>query len=106
MQLAYPTRTLEHDCTCETQLFTFLFTARGVQGGAGLSGRCWRQSIFGFLKSAPSPRYTILELRLPPCNAISDSRPPLSNTSSEDFKNIFFRRKIRQKPGDSEAGGN
>ena len=48
-----------------------------------LSGRCWRKYIFGFSKSVPTPRYTILNSRLPPCNAISEGRPPLSNTSSE-----------------------
>ena len=42
-----------------------------------------RKYFFGFSKSAPTPRYTILDLRLPPCNAISEGRPPLSNTSSE-----------------------
>ena len=48
-----------------------------------MSGRCWRKYIFGFSKSAPTPRYTILDSRLPPCNAISEGRPFLSNTSSE-----------------------
>ena len=38
--------------------------------------------IFGFSKSAPSPRYTMLDSRLPPCNAILEARSPLSNTSS------------------------
>ena len=42
-----------------------------------------RKFIYGFSKSAPTPRYTILDSRLPPCNAISEGRPPLSNTSSE-----------------------
>ena len=42
-----------------------------------------RKYIYGFSKSAPTPRYTILDSRLPPCNAISKGRPPLSNTSSE-----------------------
>ena len=42
-----------------------------------------RKYIYGFSKSAPTPRYTILDTRLPPCNAISEGRPPLSNTSSE-----------------------
>ena len=42
-----------------------------------------RKRIFGFSKSARTPRYTILDSRLPPCNAISEGRPPLSNTSSE-----------------------
>ena len=42
-----------------------------------------RKFIYGFSKSAPTPRYTILDTRLPPCNAISEDRPPLSNTSSE-----------------------
>ena len=39
--------------------------------------------IYGFSKSAPTPRHTILDSRLPPCNVISEGRPPLSNTSSE-----------------------
>ena len=39
-----------------------------------------RKYIYGFSKSAPTPRYTILDSRLPPCNAISKGRPPLSNT--------------------------
>ena len=39
--------------------------------------------IYGFSKSAPTPRYTILDLRFPRCNVISEGRPPLSNTSSE-----------------------
>ena len=39
--------------------------------------------IYGFSKSAPSPRYTILDFRLPRCNVISEGRPPHSNTSSE-----------------------
>ena len=42
-----------------------------------------RKYIYGFSKSAPTPRYTILDSRLTPCNAISEGRPPLSNTSSE-----------------------
>ena len=42
-----------------------------------------RKYIYGFSKSPPSPRYTILDSRLPPCKAISEGRPPLSNTSSE-----------------------
>ena len=42
-----------------------------------------RKYIFGFLKTAPTPRYTILDSRLPPCNSILEARPPLSNTSSE-----------------------
>ena len=42
-----------------------------------------RKYIYGFSKYAPTPRYTILDSRLHPCNAISEGRPPLSNTSSE-----------------------
>ena len=42
-----------------------------------------RKYFFGFSKSARTPRYTILDSRLPPCNAISEGRPPLCNTSSE-----------------------
>ena len=42
-----------------------------------------RKYIYGFSKSAPTPRHTILDSRLPPCNVISEGRPPLSNTSSE-----------------------
>ena len=44
---------------------------------------CEPKIYFGFSKSAPTPRYTILDSRLPPCNAISEGRPPLSNTISE-----------------------
>ena len=44
---------------------------------------CKPKIYFGFSKSAPTPRYTILDSRLPPCNAISEGRPPLSSTSSE-----------------------
>ena len=44
---------------------------------------CVPKIYFGFSKSAPTPRYTILDSRLPPCHAISEGRPPLSNTSSE-----------------------
>ena len=36
-----------------------------------------------FPKSVPTFRYTILDSRLPPCNAISEGRPPLNNTSSK-----------------------
>ena len=62
--------------------------------------------IYGFSKSAPTPRYTISDSGLPPCNAISDCRPPLSNTISEagalpleirienDCDRIFFKSKI------------
>ena len=39
--------------------------------------------IYGFPKSAPTSRYTILDSRLPPCNAILEGRPHLSNTISE-----------------------
>ena len=42
----------------------------------------WK-NIYGFSKSAPTPRYTILDLRLPRCNVISEGRLPLSNTGSE-----------------------
>ena len=40
-------------------------------------------SVFRSPHSASSPRYTILDLRLLPCNAISEGRLPLCNTSSE-----------------------
>ena len=65
-----------------------------------------RKFIYGFSKSAPTPRYTILDTRLPPCNAISEGRPLLSNTSSEagalslevrienDWDQIFFKSKF------------
>ena len=65
-----------------------------------------RKYIYGFSKSAPTPRYTILDSRLTPCNAISKGRPPLSNTSSEagalplevrienDWDQIFFKSKF------------
>ena len=51
-----------------------------------------RKYIFGFSKSAPTPRYTffILDSRLPPCNAISEGRPPLSNDSDRIFLNSKF----------------
>ena len=39
--------------------------------------------FFCFSKSAPTPRYTILDSRLPSGNAISEGRPPRCNTSSE-----------------------
>ena len=39
--------------------------------------------FFRFLKSALSPRYSILDSRFPPGNAISEGRPPLCNTSLE-----------------------
>ena len=42
-----------------------------------------RKYFFGFSKSAPTHRYTILDSRLLPCNAISEGRLPLCNTSSE-----------------------
>ena len=65
-----------------------------------------RKYIYSFSKSAPTPRYTILDSRLPPCNAISEGRPPLSNTSSEagalplegrienDSVRIFYKSKF------------
>ena len=40
-------------------------------------------SVFRRPHSAPTPRYTILDLRLLPCNAISEGRLPFCNTSSE-----------------------
>ena len=36
-----------------------------------------------FRKSGSTLRYTILDSRVPPCNAISEGRLPLCNTSSE-----------------------
>ena len=39
--------------------------------------------FFGFSKSALTPRYTILDSMFPPCDAISEGRLPLCNTSSE-----------------------
>ena len=65
-----------------------------------------RKYVYGFSKSAPTPRYTISDSRLPSCNAISDCRPPLSNTISEagalpleirienDSDRIFFKSKF------------
>ena len=41
------------------------------------------ENIFWFFESAPTPRYTILDSRLPLCNAISEGRLPLCNTSLE-----------------------
>ena len=40
-------------------------------------------SVFRSPHSAPTSRYTILDSRLLPCNAISKGRLPLCNTSSE-----------------------
>ena len=42
-----------------------------------------RKYFFGFSKSVPTHRYTILDSRLLPCNAISEGRLSLCNTSSE-----------------------
>ena len=39
--------------------------------------------FFRFSKSGSTLRYAILNSRVPPCNAISEGRPPLCNTSSE-----------------------
>ena len=39
--------------------------------------------FFRFSKSGSTLRYTILDSRVPPCNAISEGRLPLCNTSSE-----------------------
>ena len=53
MQLAYPTRPLERDCACETQLFPFRPGGGGGGGGGGESGTKlqtqgrWGGSIFG-----------------------------------------------------------
>ena len=47
---------------------------------------CELKTYFWFFEVCTYPsilRYTILDSRLPPCNAISEGRPPLSNTSSE-----------------------
>ena len=41
----------------------------------------WAENIFS--KSGSTLRYAILDSRVPPCNAISEGRPPLCNTSSE-----------------------
>ena len=41
------------------------------------------ENIFGFSRSALTPRYTILDSMFPPCNAISEGRLPLCSTSSE-----------------------
>ena len=40
-------------------------------------------SVFRSPHSAPTHRYNILDSRLLPCNAISEGRLPLCNTSSE-----------------------
>ena len=67
---------------------------------------CEPKINFGFPKSSPTFRYAILDSRLPPCNAISECRPPLSNTNSEagslplevrienDSDRIFFKSKL------------
>ena len=39
--------------------------------------------FFRISKSESTLRYTILDSRVPPCNAISEGRLPLCNTSSE-----------------------
>ena len=57
--------------------------SRGYREGSGLSGPCRRKFIFDISKSLLTPRYTILDSMFPPCNAISQGRPLLSNTSSE-----------------------
>ena len=49
------------------------------------------------LKSPPHPRYTILESRFPLCNAISEGRPPLRNTSSEAGRQPFNENFLRHK---------
>ena len=54
--------------------------------GNHFSPRLLAENIFSVFRrphSAPTPRYTILDLRLLPCNAISEGRLPLCNTSSE-----------------------
>ena len=64
-------------CHCKPKIYLRFFDTQFWTRGFP------RKYIFRFLKSAPSPRYTIFDLRLPPCNQISEGRPPLGNTSSE-----------------------
>ena len=40
-------------------------------------------SFFRFFEVRTYPRYTILDSRVPPCNAISEGRPPLCSANSE-----------------------
>ena len=42
----------------------------------------WAENIFPFSESGSTLRYTILDSRVPPCNAISEGRPPLCNISN------------------------
>ena len=44
---------------------------------------CKPKIYLRFFEVCTNPGYKILDSRLPPCNAISEGRPPLSNTSSE-----------------------
>ena len=44
---------------------------------------CKQKIYFWFFEVCTYPSIPILDSRLPPCNAISEGRPPLSNTSSE-----------------------
>ena len=44
---------------------------------------CEPKIYLRFFKSAPTTRYKILDSRLPSCNATSEGKPPLSNSSSE-----------------------
>ena len=63
--------------------WTFLLVYKGLKFSKYFFFIISRKYFFGFLKSAPTPRYTILDSRLPPCNAISEGRLSLCNTSSE-----------------------
>ena len=67
-----------------------------------------RKYFFGFSKSAPTPRYTILDSRLPPCYAISEEGFPFATrawkrepcfqryvsimTQTENFLSQFFSK--------------
>ena len=70
------------------------------------------EHIFRSPHSAPTHRYTILDSRLLPCNAISEGRLPLCNTSSEAgallsdkpaFRDCITRGKHRVRNGVSRG---
>ena len=91
MQLAYPTRTLVHDCTCvpflscRSKYQSTIVPDSGHNCTLLACRRTYinREGLVAGPEFAPTPRNKILNSRLPPCNAIAEGRPPLSNTSSE-----------------------
>ena len=60
---------------------TFLFSPRFMVPCSLLADNIF--SVIRSPHSAPTPRYTILDSRLLPCNAISEGRLPFCSTSSE-----------------------